>query len=226
MSGFADGTIRPGESMTRAHVATIFFRLMSDEDRSHYWSQENDFTDVSINQWFNNAISTTANAGLFTGFPDGSFQPDRPVTRAEMAVMVVRWMGITPIDDLTFNDTSTHWAQRYINAAANEGWITGPEGLGGPFMPNQTITRAQAAAIIVRMLGLSTYAPDGLLPNMNTWSDNENENTWYYRYIQIASNSYYVIWEDGREVWVRVTTEERPWYRLEQPTSRPEDIFN
>jgi len=84
------GLIHPNANVTRAEVATIFFRLITDEARTAYWKQENPFSDVAIQNWFNNAISTVSNTGVFSGLPDGSFAPNQTITRAEMtAVMVI-----------------------------------------------------------------------------------------------------------------------------------------
>jgi len=94
--GFDDGYVRPHAPLTRAHIATIIFRLMPHTERAHYWMQTNPFPDVSLNQWFNNGISTVTNAGIFTGMPDGTFQPQRHITRAELAVAVVRFNGASP----------------------------------------------------------------------------------------------------------------------------------
>jgi len=226
--GFEDGTIRPHAQVTRAQVATIFFRIMSDSDRAHYWMQTNPFPDVSLDQWFNNAISTTTNAGIFVGMPDGTFQPSRAVTRAELAATIVRYMGASTAETTPqFNDIAGHWAEEYINAAAAQGWIVGYEGLGGRFLPNQPITRAETAAIINRMLERLPEHSGDLLDNMRTWPDNASTSAWYYLYIQEATNShYYVMKSDGiHEAWVELIRPERPWQRLELPTSGPGDIF-
>jgi len=228
MIGYDDGTIRPGAAVTRAQAATILFRLMPDTRRTHYWAQANTFTDVVINNWFNNAVSTTSNANVFKGMPDGNFQPNREITRGELVAAVVRYMGINPvIGSPQFTDTAGHWAESYINAAAQQGWVTGYYGLNGLFLPNQPISRAETAALINRMLQRIPQEPSDLLPDMITWPDNANESTWYYLYIQEASNShYYVKKADGiHETWHKLFVPELPWVVLERPDSRPEYIF-
>ena len=62
--GYEDGTVRPGANITRAEVATIFFRLLTDETRESYWSQSSGFTDVASGAWYNNAVSTLTRAGI------------------------------------------------------------------------------------------------------------------------------------------------------------------
>ena len=225
--GFTDGTVRPQETTTRAHAATILFRLSSDEERTRLWRQDNPFTDVELDNWFNNAISTMANAGVITGMPDGRFQPGRSITRAELVAAIIRFKGLeqstgTPM----FNDIADHWAMGYINTAAHQGWATGYDGAGGSFLPDQAITRAETAALINRMLNRLPEDKSDLLDNMIRWPDNNNPSAWYYLYIQEATNShYYVRKADGiHETWVEML-EPRQWTLLERPHSRPEDIL-
>jgi len=224
--GFEDGTIRPGANVSRAQAATILFRLMSDEDRATYWRQTNPYSDVTIDDWFNNSVSTTTSAGLFQGLPDGTFRPNRAVTRAELAAAITRMMGVTETGAPLFNDTAGHWARDYISAAALGGWLLGYDGPDGRFLPDQPISRAEAAAMINRALWRLPESSNDLLPDMRRWPDNAVTGAWYYLYIQEATNShYYVIKEDGiHETWEQLIPP-RPWALLELPGSRPEDIF-
>jgi len=220
--GFDDGLVRPYGTTTRAQVATIFFRLMPDQTRAQYWSQSNSFPDVDLEQWFNNAISTVSNSGAILGLPDGTFQPNRAITRAELAAIMVRFMNVAPVEGVTqFNDISGHWASAYINAAALQGWAFGYEGIGGPFRPDQSITRAETAALINRMLNRLPGSPEDLLPGMKVWFDNLNTDAWYYLYIQEATNShYYERSADGiHESWTQLIQPERRWELLERPYS-------
>jgi len=225
--GFSDGTVRPGALLTRAQAATIFFRIMGDNDRTVYWAQDNPFSDVGINQWFNNAVSTVTNAGLITGMPGGTFEPNRPITRAQLAVIVARHSGIYDNTAPLFIDIAGHWAEGYINAVAQQGWVVGYEGPGGRFLPNQPITRAEAAAIINRMRGCLPHGAQALLPDMRMFADNINPMAWYYLYIQAAANSHkYVLVDDvNHETWVYLLLPERPWHLLELPGSQPWYIF-
>ena len=228
MIGYNDGTIRPGAAVTRAQAATILFRLMPDVSRTYYWAQVNPFSDVVINNWFNNAVSTTSNANVFKGMPDGTFQPNREITRAELVAAVVRYMSTPPATGYPqFTDIAGHWAESYINAAAQQGWVTGYNGINGLFLPNQLISRAETAALINRMLQRIPEDKHDLLPNMITWPDNANVSAWYYLYIQEATNShYYSRKADGiHETWLKLYVPELPWVVLERPDSRPDDIF-
>ena len=225
--GIPEGLIRPGGNITRAEVATIFFRLITDDAREQYWMQENPFPDVSLNHWFNNAVSTMTNAGIFIGRPDGTFAPNATITRAEMAATIVRFMGVADeaAAEAQFNDIAGHWAEDYINQAASNGWIQGDAGLGGAFRPSAPITRAEVAAMINRILGRLPETAEDLHPEMITWPDNDNTEQWYYLYKQSASNSYtYEIKDNGiHERWVTIIPT-RDWVVLERPDSNPGDI--
>ncbi|MCL2285718.1 MAG: BspA family leucine-rich repeat surface protein [Firmicutes bacterium] len=230
MIGFAeDGTIRPQANITRAEVATVFFRLTADEHRANMWSQTNSFADVQRERWFNNAISTMENCGLFAGIPlGGNFYPNQAATRAEFAAMVVNYLGLGHFrftGGNAFTDTEGHWASDAISAAYLQGWING---FGdGTFGPDELITRAQAATLINRALSRLPENANDLLSGMAMWPDNMNQNAWYFLHIQEATNSHYhVKKEDGiHETWTSLI-EPRNWRSLERPYSRPNHIFN
>ena len=224
--GSPNGLIRPDGNITRAEVATIFFRLITDEAREQYWMQTNPFPDVMLHNWFNNAVSTMANAGVFIGRPDGTFAPDATITRAEMAAAIVRFMDVAGVNGtkIAFSDIAGHWAADYINAAAENGWIFGyPD---GTFRPDQPIARAEVAAMVNRIFGRLPEIEADLLADMIIWPDNANTDRWYYLYIQSASNSYaYKTKTDGiHERWLTLIPT-RDWVALERPDSVPEDIL-
>jgi uncharacterized repeat protein (TIGR01451 family) len=222
MIGFReDGTVRPQANMTRAEAVTIFFRLMDDSHRASIWSQENSFNDVNEGQWFNNAISTMANAGLITGH-GGYFRPNDPITRAEFAIFAARFMGHgnSTVSGGRFSDTAGHWAESQINVANELGWVTGFH--DGTFRPNQHITRAEVAALTNRVLQRLPETVDDLLPDMIMWPDNTNQTTWYFIYIQEATNSnYFEMKADGiHKTWTGLFAP-RNWSALERPYSTP-----
>ena len=220
-----EGMIRPQGQLTRAEAATIFFRLISDEHRSQVWTQNNNFNDVSINQWFNNAISTMANDGLVVGYPDGYFRPASQITRAEFATMATRFLGLnyaTPSNANPFSDIEGHWARGAVIAANNAGWLAGYE--DGTFRPNQPITRAEAAAIISRVFNRLPSDGTPFPPGMITWVDNANTNAWYHIYIQSATNSYYFALLNNTLQSIGLLTP-RQWQLLERPQSTPQSIF-
>ncbi|MCL2843188.1 MAG: S-layer homology domain-containing protein, partial [Oscillospiraceae bacterium] len=236
--GRPDGTIRPRDNITRAEIATIFFRLIEDEVREEYWMQSNPFNDVALERWFNNAISTTVNMGLFQGIADDLFFPEQDITRGELATVLVRFMAFESIGpfalvlgDDQFNDIADHWARAYINRAAEEGWVEGSEGLNGRFRPGDAITRMEAAAMINRMFQRLVESPECLLEGMVDWPDNANPNleeAWYFLYIQMATNSYTYRWRSDSDYYKELLEiiPPRAWHLLERPNSQPGDIFN
>ena len=207
--GYVDGTVRPNNLITRAEVTTIFFRLLSDESRSEFWSQTNPYSDVSRNLWCNNAISTLTNAGIILGYNDGTFKPDAPITRAQLAAIAVRFSTVIYDGDSTFNDVpSSHWASRYIALAEYLGWINGYR--DNTFKPDQYITRAEAITLINRVLERDVEE-EYMLPGMITWIDNPPY-TWCYEAIQEATNSHDYTRTDKQspehdfnyEAWLRI----------------------
>ena len=216
--GYEDGTVRPGANITRAEVATIFFRLLTDETRESYWSQSSGFTDVASGAWYNNAVSTLTRAGILDGYEDGSFRPNASITRAEFTKIAVSFFkhvggaSANPFSDVP----ESAWYAEFVKAAAELGLIDGYE--DGTFRPNAPITRAEACTIVNRTLG---RAPDkdNLLPEheMLTWPDNSRD-AWYYAQIQEATNSHDYQWLGAIELWTAKLAE-RDWDALEKEWS-------
>ena len=185
IQGYEDGTIRPLNSMTRAEVATIFYRLFTDDARAQYQTKNNSFRDVSASDWFNTAVSTLVNAGVLTGYSDGTFHPDASITRAEFATILSKFTDENS-ESSKFTDISSHWARDSINTAYADGWITGYS--DDTFRPNQVVSRAEVMTMINRLLQRVVKASD-MLDGMTTWSDNP-KGTWYYEVVQEATNSH------------------------------------
>ena len=215
--GYPEGDVRPGNNITRQEVATIFFRLLSDDYRSQVWSQTNSFTDVAADSWSNNAISTMANAGIITGDPDGRFRPADNITRAEFAAIAARFDTRLYTGGDRFTDISGHWAAEYINKAASRGWISGDG--NGTFRPNDKITRAEAFTLVNNVLNRHV-TESGLLSDMVTWTDNSDPNAWYYTAVQEATNSHHYERAQGatNETWTEISTP-REWSQLEMEWS-------
>lgn len=204
--GGKDGLAHPQDQITRGEVATIYFRMLTDESRNELWSQSNPYTDVQPDTWCNAAVSTMTRAGVIEGFSDGTFRPYAPITRAQFAAIAVRFFEVVYSGEDKFSDIADHWARDYINKAAEAAIINGYS--DGTFRPNQNITRAQAMAIFNRVLG---RAPDKdhMLPDMTTWPDNMDRSAWYYADVQEATNSHdYEIQTDSEgnayEVWTSI----------------------
>ena len=185
--GYTDGTIRPSNNISRAEVATIFFRLLTDEARMQYDKTTSSFSDIKDGAWCCRAVSTLTNMGIIKGYTDGSFQPNKSITRAELATIIARFAKLD-VNTKTFSDITGHWAQKSIELAAGNGWINGYT--DGTFRPNKSIIRAETFAMINRVLDRQTENVSDLLPTseMNMWSDNMNENAWYYKDVQEATN--------------------------------------
>ena len=219
IAGYEDGTVQPEGNITRAEVATIFFRLFTDEYRELFWSTTNSFNDVASNAWYNNAVSTTSNAGIINGYPDGSFKPDNYITRAEFATIAANFLSSGYEGLNQFSDISGHWAADYINRAAEAGWISGYE--DGTFRPDAYITRAEAMTLVNNMLGRMPHE-DHLLADMIVWPDNP-KTAWHYEAVQEATNSHDYEWvteEERRlyEIWTALEPN-RDWATLEQEWS-------
>ncbi|MGM9573723.1 MAG: S-layer homology domain-containing protein [Hominicoprocola sp.] len=214
--GYPDGTVQPQGAITRAEVATIFFRLLSDETRDLYWTKDNAYTDVKAGDWFNNAVSTLSNAGIINGYPDGTFRPNAPITRAEMAKVIAMFAELDK-DSEGFKDIAGHWAEAYIKLAAGNGWIAGyPD---GTFRPNQYITRAETMTMINRVLERVPSEEEHLLSRrvMLTFPDNQ-PGDWYYIAVQEATNSHtyerYATEKNGDEQWIQLI-DNYDWTKLE-----------
>ena len=193
IQGYSDGTVRPNANITRAQVATIFFRLLDEDVRDDNLTTYNTFPDVDEDYWANTAISTMASLGVINGRNSGSFDPNAYITRAEFAAICARFddSGVSGIT--TFTDTVGHWAEDEISRAAALGWIQGYS--DGTFRPNQYITRAQAVTMINRVLCRLPEDTDDLLSGMNTWTDC-HEDDWFYLAIQEATNSHDFVAKD------------------------------
>lgn len=211
--GYPDGTVKPERQITRAEVATIFYRLLQDEARENVWSRTNSYSDVASSAWYNSAVSTLTNAGILTGYEDGTFRPDAPITRAEFATIAARFYHAPEVTGDAFPDISGSWARVYINRAAALGLVRGyPD---GTFRPNTEITRAEVMEIINNVL-LRTPDKDHFLSNMITWPDNSNPNAWYYTDVQEATNNhnYERVNNTSTETWTEIT-KARDWNALE-----------
>ena len=219
--GYEDGEVKPNNNITRAEVATIFFRLLTDDARARYWSQTNDYTDVAADSWYNNAISTLSNMGIINGYEDGTFKPNAPITRAEFTAIATRFFDYTAEYDGAFNDVSrSAWYADCVQAAVDMGLVDGyPD---GGFHPNSNITRAEAVTIVNRVLNRAPHE-DHLLDEdeMNVWPDNVY-GAWYYADMQEATNSHDYDWIRVSGERVEEWTEklpERDWAALEQEWS-------
>ena len=184
VQGYPDNTVGPERNITRAEATVIFFRLLNDSVRAEYLDAENAFPDVNMNDWFNLGVSTMENGGFVSGYDDGLFRPNANITRAELATIISNFDDLEPAAENKFADVEGHWAEKYINSAAEKGWLSGYE--DGLFRPNQYITRAETMSMINRVLDRRVDA-DGLHAAAKQWKDNP-ESKWYYYAVLEATN--------------------------------------
>ncbi|MFD2114137.1 S-layer homology domain-containing protein, partial [Paenibacillus yanchengensis] len=199
--GYPDGTVQPEGQISREEVAAIFYRLLDEESRNKFMTTDHSFTDVKKARWSNRHIATMQNAGIITGYEDGSFRPGQSITRAEFAAIASRFDKLNDTKNDKFSDISGHWAEKYIKSAANKGWIAGYE--DKTFRPDQYITRAEAMKFINSVLNRKLRAED-VHEDTKQWPDNPSTK-WYYEDVLEATNHHeYSRDEEDYELWDEV----------------------
>ena len=211
--GYSDGTVRPNGKITRAEVATIFFRLLDDDTRAKYWSSKNDFSDVSADKWYNNAVSTLSNMGVIGGYADGTFRPDAPISRAEFAKIAVSFTqnNGSAVYNYFTDVKTTDWFAPYVTAAKDAGLIEGYS--DGSFKPESKITRAEACAIVNRTLGRKPSKAHMKISDRIDWPDVQTTD-WFYEAIMEATNSHTYQMGKRVETW-NDKLPQRDWAALE-----------
>lgn len=201
LSGYANGTFKPDRNMTRAEVTTMFARLLTEKMAADQ-AYSNTFSDVAKSHWAANYIGYMQQFGIITGYADGSFRPDASVTRAEFAAIASRFEKLTE-GTKSFSDVpSSHWAAKYINFAATRGWVNGYA--DGTFRPNNSITRAEVAAVTCRLLERNadqSYIRSHL-SELRAFTD-VNESHWAYWYTIEAANGHDYTKSGSSETWSR-----------------------
>ena len=208
--GYSDGLVHPERNITRAEVASIFFRLLQDDVREKNLTDQNPFNDVFTDDWFNVAVSTMYDMDIVYGRDNNNFDPNAYITRAEFAAIAARFDSEGYSGENLFTDIDGHWAANQINRAAEKGWISGyPD---GTFAPDRYITRAEAVTMINRVLNRLPESADALHEDMNVFPDNMDTTAWYYLAIQEATSSHeYEKDKDGvYETWTDVLPD-RDW---------------
>lgn len=207
--GYEDGTVRPNGSISRAEVATVLFRLLKDDVRMQNLTKDNAYSDVSDTAWYAAAVSTLSKMGVISGYPDGTFRPNAPITRAEFAAMIARFDETAKSADTPFTDISGHWAENAIGKAYGNGWVEGSSKT--VFCPESNLTRAETATLLNRVLHRLPEKKSDLLANQIVWPDNP-ETFWGYLAIQEATNSHeYERKADGVHETQTVKRENRDW---------------
>ncbi len=212
--GRTDGLVHPAANITRAEVATIFFRLLTAQVRDGNLTKDNQFDDVNEDNWFCAAVSTLEDLGIINGRSDTEFVPNAFITRAEYAAIASRFSDVVYNGKSKFSDIANHWAEGEINEASHVGWIIGD---GGKFRPDDYITRAEAMTLTNRVLKRIPEVTDDLLDNMVKWPDNMDTTMWYYLAVQEATNSHdYKLKADNvHEKWTTIEAP-RDWTEYEK----------
>lgn len=207
--GYEDGTVRPNGSISRAEVATVLFRLLKDDVRMQNLTKDNAYSDVPDTAWYAAAVSTLSKMGVISGYPDGTFRPNAPITRAEFAAMIARFDETAKSADTPFTDISGHWAENAIGKAYGNGWVEGSSKT--VFCPESNLTRAETATLLNRVLHRLPEKESDLLANQIVWPDNP-ETFWGYLAIQEATNSHeYERKADGVHETQTAKRENRDW---------------
>ena len=207
--GYEDGTVRPNGSISRAEVATVLFRLLKDDVRTQNLTKDNAYSDVPDTAWYSTAVSTLSKMGVISGYPDGTFRPNAPITRAEFAAMIARFDETAKSADTPFTDISGHWAENAIGKAYGNGWVEGSSKT--VFCPESNLTRAETATLLNRVLHRLPEKESDLLANQIVWPDNP-ETFWGYLTIQEATNSHeYERKADGVHETQTAKRENRDW---------------
>lgn len=153
VSGRTATTFVPNGTLTRAEAAKLLYELMTAQAHKQYDRSDNGFSDVPAGKWYAVAVSTLANAGAIKGYSNGTFQPSKPITRAEFVTILTGIYGANTSKGMPFADVDSAWCHDAVATAYANGLVGGYA--DGTFHPNQTITRAEAVTILNRVLGRS-----------------------------------------------------------------------
>lgn len=194
ITGYQDGTFRPDQSITRAETAAMMARIMKLETKEGLMT----YKDVPTTYWAKGSIIALTTQHLMNGYADGTFRPEQPITRAEMAAILASWKQLkgTQTAASPYTDIEKHWARDSIVALANAGWITGYN--DNSFQPNKYITRVETVTI------LNTILKRGPLEGtiQATWKDVPAD-YWSFKNIEEASRTHTsTIDSEGAEAFV------------------------
>ena len=200
--GYPNGNFAPNRGMTRAEVATMFTRLLKERPvrGQRYYTG---FSDIQAGDWYANTVGYAVQVGIVSGYPDGSFKPNKPITRAEFASIASRFDALAQGNDIAFNDLApSHWGYNAIRSAATKGWISGyPD---NTFRPEKAISRAEVTSITNRMLNryADLYWIDAHRGEVIRFGD-VNRGDWYFEPIMEATMGHDFIRDrDGKtEHW-------------------------
>jgi hypothetical protein len=150
IKGYPDQIFKPDKGITRAEFAALLARLAGEE--KYEVRVKLPFKDLSSKHWAYQAIAYCVDGELIKGYPDGTFKPNKKITRAEGVVVIARFAGLdlaAPVYELPYQDVpGRHWAIGAVNAAKNAGLL---RYIKESFYPNKELTRAEVAEILSRV---------------------------------------------------------------------------
>ena len=206
--GYADGTFRPDNNMSRAEAAAIFARLIS-EQKGEKISGKSNFNDVSKNEWYSDYIGYLSKYGIIKGYSNSTFRPDDNVSRAEFVAMTVRFNSL--FNDVKkgsytvkYTDVATnYWAYSDVAYAKHAGWLNGYA--DGTFKGDNAITRAEVVTVVNRTTGRKadeSYITKNVSV-LNKFTDIRNNSMWYYSDVMEAANTHLANTANNAETWVK-----------------------
>ena len=200
VSGRTATTFVPNGTLTRAEAAKLLYELMTAQAHKQYDRSDNGFSDVPAGKWYAVAVSTLANAGAIKGYSNGTFQPGKPITRAEFVTILTGIYGANTSKGMPFADVDSAWCHDAVATAYANGLVGGYA--DGTFHPNQTITRAEAVTILNRVLGRSC---DLTFVQANAQAASHftdvTPGAWYYAAVTEASVGHTFTELTGIERW-------------------------
>ena len=149
ISGYTDGSFRPDKIITRAE----FLRLLNNTIQTSFTAHtDTTFSDVTKNDWFYADVAQATNKKITTGFSDGTFRPNQPITRAEAAMMICTAKQLKQNETASnrFTDNIPAWAKGAVGAVVDAGYLSGYQ--DGTFGANKGMTRAEAVSALERMI--------------------------------------------------------------------------
>ena len=196
ITGYGNGLFGPENSVTRAQIAQIFYRLLKDQNVTATVN----FSDVKPDAWYAEAVNALGSLGIISGVGKGKFDPDRAITRAEFCAVAARFAKVNSSTDCPFDDVNTRdWYYQAVATAASYGWVTGVS--DGSFHPNNVISRAQAATIINRMLGAAADRDFVDSHVSNPYKDVSPSYWAYYQIIEASIPHNHSYNAENVEIW-------------------------
>ncbi len=197
MIGYDTGLFGPESNITRAEVAQVFYNLLLE----HKNDLSVQFSDVTAQAWYYNAVAELTKSGVIRDYEDGTFRPDQAITRAGFTAIAARFAKISTDRTVDFSDVSVNmWYYDAVRTAISYGWVTGYE--DGTFRPEQSIARGETATIVNRMLAR--------IPDLNTIDQGAGtrfadvgSGYWdFYEVTEATTNHEYTRSSNtAREVW-------------------------